>query len=215
MARKTFIEQMEELRIRIWNANEDPVIKPRLNIYFTDEKLQQGQTLWNEADALNKQQDTELNEQKAATDELNNMRETVEQNLERDKKVARVALRGNGAAFDSLNLKELVPTRLEDLIYDGEQFYANLLGNTEWATAMQNFGYTTEGLTANQQHAATLRNLQEKRQREMGDAQQATKDKWGKYEELKAFDRDLKEIARIEFENDPQLLEKLGILVRS
>ena len=206
---------MESMRIRIWNANEDPVIKPRLSIYFTDEKLQHGQALWTETDALNKQQDTELNEQKAATDELNDMRETVEQELERAKKVARVALRGNGAAFDSLNLKELVPTRLEDLVYDSEQFYDNLLGNTEWATAMQGFGYTTETLTANQQSAATLRSLQEKRQREMGDAQQATKDKWSRYEELKAFDRDLKEIARIEFENDPQLLEKLGILVRS
>jgi hypothetical protein len=49
----------------------------------------------------------------------------------------------------------------------------------------------------------------------MGQAQQATQDKWNKFKPMHERCDVLREIAKIEFEDDAQHIEKLGILVRS
>ena len=104
---------------------------------------------------------------------------------------------------------------LEENHEDSEKFYLNLLSNQTWVTAMANYGYTSEILTASQQETVALKELQESQHREIGDAQQATKAKWESFKQLKNYCNHLKQIAIIEFEDDPQLLEKLGILARS
>lgn len=212
----TFNQQMEAFRILLWNASEDTIIQPRLETYgYTADKLNEGKTLWTETDTLDKQYDQEFSEQKDATSRFNETWDQAEKKLKRAKKLARIAFENNANAWGQLNLKTLNINRFEDWLKDAEQFYANLIGNTDWATAMQTFGYTADQLTADQQEIETLKTLQEEQHREMGDAQQVTKDKWEKFKLLKDWCDTLKEIAIIEFEDDAQYLEKLGILARS
>ena len=211
MSYKTFNERMESRRILIWNAADDNQIQQRLQNYgYTAEKFNEGKTLWQQTDQLGKQQAKEQNEQTAATDAFNEARNTAEDKLKRAKKLARIAFDGNNAAYNALNLKEINIVRFEDWLNDAEKFYANLLGNTQWTEAMQTYGYTTD-----QQEVNNLKSLQQAQLREMGEAQQATKDKWEHDSQLKKWCSHLSEIAKIEFEDDAQLLEKLGILVRS
>lgn len=80
---------------------------------------------------------------------------------------------------------------------------------------LQNYNYTSEQLINLAAQIGQLKIDQQNQQREMGDAQQATKDKWRHYDELSAYAYHLREIAKIEFANDSQLLEKLGIFRRS
>lgn len=207
---------MESWRILIWNAADDPEIQPRLQTYgYTAEKLDEGKALWQQTDEAGKQQSKEQSEQTAATDAFNEARDKAEDDLKRAKKIARVAFDGNNEAFDTLNLKEINISRFEDWLSDAEQFYTNLLANAQWTETMQGYGYTNETLTAQQQEVANLKSLQQAQQREMGEAQQATKDKWEYYNQLKKWCDHLTELAKIEFEDDAQLLEKMGILVRS
>jgi hypothetical protein len=216
MAYKTFNERLESRRILIWNAADDNQIQTRLENYgYTPEKLSEGKTLWQQTDQAGKQQAKEQNEQTAATDAFNEALEKAETDLKRAKKIARVAFDGNNAAFNALNLKEINITRFEDWLNDAEKFYDNLLGNSQWLATMQNYGYTSETLTTQQQEVTNLKTLQQAQQREKGEAQQATQIKWELSSQLKKWCNHLTEIARIEFEDDAQLLEKLGILVRS
>lgn len=216
MSYKTFNQQMESWRILIWNAADDPEIQTRLENYgYTAEKFDQGKALWQQTDQAGKQQAKEKNEQTAATDALNEAREKAEADLKRAKKIARVAFDGNTEAFNALNLNELNISRFEDWLNDAEKFYANLLGNPQWAETMQTYSYTSEELTTRQQEVVSLKSLQQTQQREMGEAQQATHTKWELQSQLKKWCNQLTELAQIEFEDDAQLLEKLGILVRS
>jgi hypothetical protein len=215
MSYKTFNEQLESWRIRIWNAADDPEIQPRLSIYgYTPEKFDEGKSLWQQTDQAGKQQAKEQNEQTAATDAFNQARDKSEDDLKRTKKVARIAFDGNNAAFNALTLDQLNISRFEDWLIDAEKFYANLLGNTQWAETMQAYSYTLEALTAQQQEVNDLKSLQQAQHSEMGEAQQATKEKWDNYKQLKKWCDQLTELAKIEFEDDAQILEKLGILVR-
>jgi hypothetical protein len=215
MSYKTFNEQLESWRILIWNAADDAEIQSRLAIYgYTTEKLDQGKALWQQTDQAGKQQAKEQNEQTAATDAFNEAREKAEDDLKRAKKIARVAFDGNKEAFNALNLNEINIPRFEDWLNDAEKFYANLLSNPQWAETMQTYSYASEELTAQQQEVASLKSLQQAQQREMGEAQQATQTKWELHGQLKKWCNQLTELAKIEFEDDAQLLEKLGILVR-
>jgi hypothetical protein len=215
MSYKTFNEQLESWRIRIWNAADDPEIQPRLSIYgYTPEKFDEGKSLWQQTDQAGKQQAKEQNEQTAATDAFNQARDKSEDDLKRTKKVARIAFDGNNAAFNALTLDQLNISRFEDWLIDAEKFYANLLGNTQWAETMQAYSYTLEALTAQQQEVNDLKSLQQAQHSEMGEAQLATKEKWDYYKQLKKWCDQLTELAKIEFEDDAQILEKLGILVR-
>ncbi len=216
MSYKTFNEQLEFCRILIWNAADDTEIQPRLENYgYTTEKFDQGKALWQQTDQAGKQQAKEQNEQTAATDAFNEAREKAEDDLKRAKKIARIAFDGDKQAFNALNLNEINITRFEDWLNDAEKFYANLLSNPQWAETMQTYSYTSEALIAQQEEVGSLKSLQQTQQREMGEAQQATKDKWMYYSQLKKWCYQLTELAKIEFEDDAQLLEKLGILVRS
>lgn len=216
MSYKTFNEQLESWRILIWNAAGDTEIQSRLANYgYTPEKFDEGKSLWQQTDLAGKQQAKEQNEQTAATDALNETREKAEDDLKRAKKIARVAFDGNNAAFNALTLDQLNTSRFEDWLNDAEKFYANLLGNTQWAETMQTYSYTNEELTAQQQEVVSLKSLQQAQQREMGEAQQATQTKWVLHGQLKKWCDQLTELSKIEFEDDAQLLEKLGILVRS
>jgi hypothetical protein len=156
-----------------------------------------------------------MNEQKAATREFNENRDVAEKKLKRAKKLARLAFEDNSDAFDMLNLKVLDISTFEDWIIDAERFYTNLLGNPEWLKAMENLGYTKDQLTKDQEEVTRLRTLQKTQQSEMGDPQQITHEKKDTFSELKKWCHRLSEIAKIEFEDEPQYLEKLGILARS
>ena len=216
MPTKTFSQILESDRLLIWNACDDPMIQPRLEPYtYTAEKLGEGKTLWTATDVQNKLQVSEQNEKKIATDQFQNARITAGENLKRIKKTARLAFDGNTAAWEMLNLKTLSIRRFEEWLKDAEMFYDNLTGNRDWVAVMQNYKYPQETIDAGKQEVQDLKALQEQQTRETGEAQQATLDKQTLFEQLEAFCHHLREVAKLEFENEPQLLEKLGIFVRS
>lgn len=215
MSQKNFNETMEATRIMIWNASNDLIIQSRLQIYtYTPEILDEGKTIWSATDAINKLQAKEQNEQFEATTQFNEAYSAAKKMVKRLKKICRLAFPDSNSVWNHLNLKTLNISRFEDWLNDSEKLYENLVSNPKWVAILGNYGYTPEALSVGKQEVGTLKTLQENQVREMGDAQQATKDKAEKYSQLKDWCRHLKGVAEIEFENDPQLLEKLGIRVR-
>jgi len=212
----TFNENMEKYRILLWNASNDSAIQPRLALYaYTPEKLQEGQSLWETTNSLGKLQDKEKDEQKAATNNFNeNWQQSISE-IKRFKKLARLVFDTNPTAWNMLKLDTLNIAKFADWYADTDLAYSNILEHGEWLSAMQSFGYTSESITAQQTKLKMLKDLQQTQQQEIGDSQQATDDKWNSYNQLKDFCYKLREVAKIEFESDPQLLEKLSILVRS
>ena len=77
------------------------------------------------------------------------------------------------------------------------------------------FGYTAEKLQAEQALVMTAETNNFSYDKEKGEAQQSTVNRDEKVDELIDWFRDFIEIARIALEENPQWLEKLGIVVKS
>ena len=214
--KRSFNSLMEQYRILIWNA-EDPAIKTMIEPFgYNSAKIEEGKTLFNEVEALAETQRKEYAEQYTVSTEFIEKQEEARNNLNTLRKFAKFIFKNNNEAFNTLNLGSKLPLGFSDWLQAARYFYERLQEHPEWTTDLAPFGVNNDISVSNLQLLAELKRLQEKRQRETGDAQQATQLRNEKHEELKAWYGNLRNLVKILFEDaDAQYLEKLGILVRS
>ncbi|MBI9036113.1 MAG: hypothetical protein JEZ03_16760 [Bacteroidales bacterium] len=143
-------------------------------------------------------------------------RNGVDEDYRRIRKFARFIFAKNNAAWMDLQLGEEISLPYAEWRKHVLHFFTALLNNEAYLTAMAPFGYTLENLTSEKASVEDLENLYQSREGEVGDAQRATKLRDTKFEELTAFCKELRELLKLIFEDDDaQILENLGILVRS
>lgn len=214
--KRSFNNLMEDYRILIWNA-EDPIIKTMIEPFgYTTEKLDQGKSLFGEVETLAEAQRVEYAEQYTASSLFIEKRQEAEDKITALRKFSKYAFRTMPDAINTLNLSNRLPLAFPDWLQAVKYFYERLQEHPEWITILAPFGITPEMVSENLAAMSELKTLQENRQRETGDAQRATKERDLKFEELRNWYSELRNLAKIIFENeDAQYLEKLGILVRS
>jgi hypothetical protein len=93
--------------------------------------------------------------------------------------------------------------------------YANLLNNPDALSVMAGFGYTPDRLNRELANVNEVENLHSKQLSEKGGAQQATLERDAAFDALYKWYGDFRAIARIALFDKPQLLEALGIKVKS
>jgi len=130
-------------------------------------------------------------------------------------KIARLAFNDNTEAMKSLDLIGSRKRSFSGWLTQTKTFYANLISNDDYISAMQKFGYNAEKLQAEQALVSTAEAKNFSYSKEKGEAQQSTENRDEKIDELIDWFRSFLEIARIALENNPQLLEELGIVVKS
>ncbi len=203
-------------QVMIENSLSDNGIKTALADFgYTEEKLNAGKQLYDEAAALQNAQKKEYGDQVAATAELNEIWETAHQQYIRTLKIARVAFNDNIKADKATMLFGRRKQSLSGWLEQAQAFYKNLLNDTAFLTTLSAFGYTEEKL----QNESTLINqviakhLAQKK--EVGEAQEATETRDKALDKLAHWISDLRAVAKVTLEDNPQQLEKLGILARS
>lgn len=203
-------------QVMIENALLDAEIKTALSTYgYTEEKLNVGKNLYNEAAALQNARKKEYGDQVAATAELNDIWETAHQQYIRTLKIARVAFNENIKADKATMLFGRRKESLSGWLEQARAFYSNLLGDPAFLTAMAEYGYTNEKL---QQESALIdqvvaKHLQQKK--EIGETQEATEIRNNALDKLADWISDFRAVAKVALEDNPQQLEKLGILART
>lgn len=214
--RKTFKTLMEDYRILIWNA-EDPIIKTKIEPFgYTTEKLDEGKSLYEAVETLAEAQRTEYAELYTTSRFFIQKRHEAEDNLNAMRKISKYAFRKNPKAFNILKLSNQLPDNFSDWQQIAMYFYKRLQKHHDWIILLSAFGITTYIISQYLAEIDELKTLQEVRQRETGDAQRSTLVRNAKFEELKTWYVDLRDLSKILFEDaDAQYLEKLGILVRS
>src|SRR5690606_13357311 len=95
------------------------------------------------------------------------------------------------------------------------RFYNNLLGSAEFKAAMLPYGYPQAKLEAESALVAAVKTATDAQYKERGEAQQATKIRDAKLDELDQWVADYKKIATIALAGSPQQLEQLGWIVPS
>ena len=203
-------------QVMIENAISDPIVKAALEVYgYTGHKLQSGKTLYHEAVALQNIQKKEYGEQIAATAELNSIWKTAHQQYIRTLKIARVAFQDNVKAGNAAILHGRRKESLSGWLAQAQVFYTNIINDGFFVNALAEYDYSPAKLS---QEAALLEQVAAKNAQQKtktGEAHAATEARDKKIDELANWVSDLRAVVKVALADNPQQLEKLGILART
>jgi hypothetical protein len=197
----------------ISNALNIPSIQQALAKYGYDQaRLNNGLALYNEASRLNEFQKKEYGEQFEATDALHLAKAQAGKRYMKHLKIARVVLKNNRNAGESMQLHGDRKDSLSGWISQAKVFYANALSNDSILANLAEFGLNRESLEPVQAAVLDVEQKYNAQLKEMGEAQQATKDRDTAFDLLQNWVSDFTQIARVALEEQPQYLEMLGIV---
>jgi len=196
------------------NSLNDPEIKSGVAPYgFTEERIAEiiGQLLTTEELVL--KQSKENKDMFVANENFFSKREVVDQNFKNDVKICELAF-GSDA-----NLTKIIPVYTDVYPYSNwykvtTTFYNNLKSVEGALAKVARFNLTEENITSRIADLKNIDSLQRVRITESGEAQVVTEQRDKSIEELLLACREVKEIAKIAFGKNSQVLEKMGILVR-
>jgi hypothetical protein len=171
--------------------------------------------LHNAASTAHFTQKTEYAEQYGASKAYEDARATVNTAYMRHLKLARVVYKNNVTRFHQLGL---LGERLQS--YAGwknqaDQFYKAALAEPAIQTDLATLGVTVASLQAAKALLDATDTAWNVQKREAGEAQEATKTRDAAFDALQEAYSDFLAVARVAFEDDPQKLERMGIMVPS
>ncbi len=197
----------------ITNAMNNEPIKASLAGYGYDEtKLSTGLALYENAARLQDTQKKEYGEQFAATDALNLARVEANKLYMTHVKVARIALKGDRNAEESLQLKGMRKESLSGWLKQAKAFYANALSTESILASLANYGITRENLEEGKAKIDIVENSYNSQLKEKGEAQDATQKRDEAFDDLQDWMTDFIAIARIALAEQSQYLEALAIV---
>lgn len=212
----TIEELLYQSGLRINNSLGDSKILDAVSpMGYPEEKLNEGAALLAEAVTKVETQKREYGEVDEAYDRFGNEREAAHRMYMDTVNICRVAFKDDVKAATTLELNGRRARTISGWLKQTRSFYRALLDNDDWKAALAVYGQTEEKLTANLAAVEQVARASETVRKEMGDAQNATAERDMKLEELADWVNDYEVIARIALADKPQLLEKIGIVVKS
>ena len=207
---------LSDAQLAIDNALNNPTILRYLADFgYTSAKVQQGKKLYNIAAAAQLVQQTEAGGQVSATTIMNEAWEDAKKTYSRMVKVARVAFKRNSGVAVQLDLNGTRKKSLSGWMAQANQFYKNALGDKAILAGLKEFGITEQKLKAGLAELAVVEQTNLVQEKEKGEAQAATQTRDAALDELQDWLSDYLAIAKVALEEDPQLLEGLGVLQRA
>lgn len=207
---------MHQAGLRINNSLGDDEIKNAVaGLGYTEEKLNQGKLLLEDSRNLYETQLKEYGDVDAAQDALKSIRKEAYGNYITHLTIARIAFKNNVQAISTLELTGTRATTLSGWLSQARNFYNALLANEEWKTVMAGYGQTGAMLAESLEKVEGVAKAAENVKKEMGDAQNATLERDMRFEELTEWLSEYDQIAEIALADNPQLLERIGIVVKS
>lgn len=202
-------------KMRIENGIKDSKIASKIATRgYTPEKMSEGKLLYEEASDMAEKQKAEYGELEGAYKKRDVEKWKAEEDFRDHRKLAKIGLKNDIAGLVTLGLTGVRPQSFSGWERETRNFYNNISNNQEWLDAMAHKGVTVEELDASKQKVAEVSTLNEVVRQEMGDAQNATVLRDAKLDELNEWINDFEEVAKIALKDQPQLLEKLGIIVK-
>jgi len=208
-------QRLASAQIAIEAVLADPVLQEAMAAYGYDAtRMLQGQALREQTLGLVQQQRARLGAQLAATDARATAQAQAHAIYMRHVGVARVALRGDRGAAQALDLAARKRNKSGWLL-QAQQFYTNLLDDSVIVAKLAGFGLTQAQIAAGQQLVAEVAAGDVAQRSRWGLSQETMTKRDAALDALNDWMRDFLAIARIALAEQPQTLEKLGIIVAS
>ena len=213
---KSIDQRLADAQLAINNSlNSSKIMAAVTPFGFDLAALQAARGLYEQCMDLVAIQKQEYGEQHEATAVLQTIWDSANRTYMNSRKISRIALRDRPKAQSTLGLNVKLKRSIGGWMEQTAVFYSNMLRNPDFVTAMGAYGYDEAKLEAEaalMQEVVTANGVQED---ERGDAQEATKTRDAKLDELDQWLADYKVIARIALQDTPQMLEKLGWIAPS
>lgn len=213
----TEVELLENYRVALTNVvNQTEIAEAFDEIGYDSEVIAQGQQLLDKAVEIfnfNKQEDNETIASRAVFD---NKRTEVKKMYSLDRKKTKVVFRNDPVILKQLGLTGSVPQAYSAWVARMKVLYktgSDLTGQLQ--ASLARLKITPEVFQYGLNEIEELESARANYLKEIGESQDATKAKDAALEAIDEWMMDFYAVAKIAMEDKPQLLESLGMLVRS
>src|SRR5690554_144248 len=212
---KLITKKLDAYRALIVNSRNEE-LAPLFAIHGIDAAfLDEGDTILRDTMQLMEVQKKEYQEEREAFDTFYATKDQVEQTFINTREAVKQLSKNNPDLQDRLRFSPMSKLPHGDWIQVGVEFYDSLLRETAFAERLARFNITVDRLNREKQELEALRGLRTRTLVEKGQAQEATRLRNQKLEELEDYCSLLKTMASIALQGRPQLMETLGVMVRS
>lgn len=212
---KSVSQKLAAMRAAILGTLTNPEILEAVSNYgYTQEVMEDGQKELERVQQLVLDQINEYGSQYEATQGQTNLFESAYAAYMVALKVARIALKGNVGILSSIKATGGRNRTLSRWLVDSRAFCSNLLGKETALQAMTKFGHDEAKIKALLDQIDQVEKAHQIQLDGKGGAQQSTLDRDLALDKLFNWYSDFRGIARIAMYDKPQLLEKLGIVVK-
>lgn len=199
--------------VTINNALNNREILDVMNDFgYNSKALQSAKALQEETTSLHQLQKKEYGEQYEASEDLSLQLKKVKKLYMRHVKLSRIAFKSNLDAQTALLLGGRRKASFSGMINQMSTYYNNLSNNAAWVKISASVNIKKTDIEAQKKALQDLIKANEMHKVEKGEAQKATEMRDEKLDELEDWYSDFVGIAEVAFEDDPQQLEKLGIV---
>jgi hypothetical protein len=198
-------------QVAIDAALTDPELQAALTPFGYDTAaLTAARTLYEEAQALVTDQRREYGEQFAATEAVQQAWETADTAYKHSLKLARVIFKDDTTAQTAMGLNGRRKESLSGWLEQAALFYEGLQSDPALVAAMGRFGYDELRVAEEMALVTAVRAANVVQEREKGQAQEATKTRDARLDDLSEWLADFKAVAEVALADAPQQLERLG-----
>jgi hypothetical protein len=209
-------EFLERSRIALTNAQSDTRIKPILGEYgMDDEKIAEGWEIYNTTKTTWEQNKKETAETKIASNAYRKEYDELQALFKEHRDKTIIFFKKQPDILIRLGVEGKFPTKYRDFFDKTKHYYQTILENEEVQQKTSLIKITSGVATGALAKHESLLSKRAEYEKEYGESQEATKSKNEALLELKDWMEDFDNMAKVALYNHPQLLEVLGIFVRS
>lgn len=213
---KTEAQILEQYRVSLTNAVNQNQIADTLEEYGYDSKvIKKGSDLLEAtfiAYNYNKLEDNETFQVRA---DFDNQKEQISEQYIKHRKKAKVLFRKDEVILNKLGLNVAVPRIYANWIETLKAFYNAIQSDSSLLSNLSQLKITEDDITSAITAINVLETTRSLYLKEKGESQDATKKKDKAMSEMEEWMNDFYAVAKIAMEDQPQLLESLGLVVRS
>jgi hypothetical protein len=212
---KSIDELLKLAKVAIDSASSQPdLAEPLAKKGYDSTEMANAKVLFTQAETLYLSQKDKYGDKVGAKDEFDALREEIEEDYNDHIDLARIVLKNNRGDLEKLQLNGKRKQAISGWMAQAKTFYTNALASTSIKEALAKKGVTEPELLTVQAKLADLENKETAKYQKRGQAQSATAERDNAIDDLLEWYREFIDTAKVTFRKTPQLLEKLGIVVK-
>jgi hypothetical protein len=211
----TDTQTLELYRVALENAESQPQIATIMaDLGYDSEKIAEGKALLTETRTAYDANKTEDDETSAAYADFSSKKEQIENTYNIHRKKAKVVFRNDSLTADKLAITGIMPRTYIKWLEAAKKFYSVASTDTEIQSKLARLKISAEDLTTANTLISELEAARAVYLKEKGESQDATKAKDSAFAKIDDWMSEFYAVARIGLEDNPQLLEALGKVVK-